>query len=982
MVFCLASLLIAIPARDTTPMPPRPLSQLVHTRWTAKDGAPTEIRALAQTAEGYLWIGTLSGVVRFDGVRFVPLAPQAGDTLPGGGARSLFAAHDTSLWIVWRSGAVSRLHRGRLTSFGERDGLPPANRLAESRTGNLVAATTKGLSGFRDGTWQDAGQEWGYPGTECWSIWFDSQDALWAETERRVVYLPAGSSQFVDPDMPLKSHAGPADFAEARDGAVWMAELPRLAHTIPRMNDRRPVSEIAGGGLALLVDRRGSLWFGTVGDGLFRVLDPTQIGGRRIERGDPARETFTEKDGLLSDVILALLEDREGGVWVGSNRGLERFREGAFIPVATPGSLRSRILFPTRDSSVWTAAYNVSDIERVRLGASETIRNSAFMFTSLTQSQSGVFWSVADSGMYRMSGNRFVRLPLRPSNARHLLDLTIDRDGTVWVFDGSLGLLRLSGDSLVQVAPRGQPSFEHVYLFNDRPGRIWVGETRGPSLFDHGTMRRFDASSGAPANVNGFFEDRGGDVWVFSDAGLSKADGDTFRTVYSHAVYGIAEDDTGAWWLASRDGLLRFPPGEAARALADSEYRLTWRRFDQQDGLPGMITKGNTGTQVTRTADGRIWVATDSGVATIDPRALSQSIDAPPVLIETVRIDGRELPPAPVVTVPARSADLEIDYTAPVLSSPGRVQFRYQLEGSDETWHDVGARRRAHYSRLPPGRHRFRVAASNADSVWNGAAAELELRVLPAWYQALWFQGAMLLLIVGSGGAAAWAVQRRRHARAQQVLAGRYEATMAERARIAQDLHDTLLQGMAGVSMQLKAAEQALPDRPDIATETLIQVQQLTRATLREARERVLELHEPGLAHADLAQALAAGGQGLVANTSIAFEVMTKGEPRGLSRALETAALLIGREAIANAVRHAKPRRIEVEVRFEPSALRVEVRDDGTGFTPEQADQAQRQGHLGLTGMQDRAARAGGRCEVQPRPGEGTIVTVELPLAE
>ena len=988
MLACLASCLIAIAARDSTPLPPRPLSQLVHTRWTAADGAPTEIRALAQTADGYLWIGTLAGVVRFDGVRFVPLAPRGGDTIPSGGVRSLLAAQDTSLWIVWRSGAVSRLHDGRLISYGERDGLPVANRLAQSSTGTLIAATVTGLSLLHDGTWKDAGREWGYPGTECWSVWFDSHDALWAETERRVVYLPAGSNRFVDPGMPLTNHAGPADFAEANDGAVWMAELQRTAHTIPRLNDKAPVSEVAGGGLALRIDWKGSLWFGTVGDGLFRVLDPTRIRGRVVVRGDPDRETFTQKDGLLSDVILALLEDRDGSIWVGSTRGLERFREGAFTPIATPGSVRSRVLFPTRDSAVWTAAFNVSGLLRVRSHSRETIAGKAFfIFTSLFEDASGVFWSVGDDGIYRLDGDRVVRLALRRSDARHLLDITIDRAGTVWVFDGTLGLLRLSGDSLVQMAPRSKPSYEHVYLFSDRAGRIWVGEPQGPFVFDHGQVQRFAASNGdGPADVNGFFEDRGGGIWVIAGGGLSKFDGTReggrFRSIYRQAVYGIAEDDIGAWWIATKEGVLRLPPGEAERALADSGYRLRARRFDRQDGLPGVITKGNSGTALTRTADGWIWVATDSGLATIDPRIVAERLVAPPVLLETVRIDGRELAPAAEIPVPPKSADLEIDYTAASLSTPEQIRFRYQLEGTDETWRDVGTRRRAYYSRLPPGAYRFRVTAGTEDGVWNETGAELVLRVRPTWYQTPWFRSGLVVLIGALGAAAAVLVQRRRHLLSQQALRSTYEATLAERARIAQELHDTLLQGFAGVTLQLKAVELALPEQPDVAAETIARVQRLARESLREARERVWDMRESELGRDDLPTGLEALARDRTIGTGIEFSLSISGERRRLPRPVEDAAFRIGREAIANSVQHAGARRLEIDIEFGAAAFRLEVRDDGRGFTPTEAEQARHTGHFGLSGARERAARAGGRCDVLTRPGGGTIIAVELPLAQ
>jgi signal transduction histidine kinase len=254
--------------------------------------------------------------------------------------------------------------------------------------------------------------------------------------------------------------------------------------------------------------------------------------------------------------------------------------------------------------------------------------------------------------------------------------------------------------------------------------------------------------------------------------------------------------------------------------------------------------------------------------------------------------------------------------------------------------------------------------------------------VLPAWNQTLWFRGGVLLIVIGFAAGAALFVQRQRDERSRQALKASYDATIAERARIAQDLHDTLLQSIAGVSMQLKAAERALPDEPDVATETLIQVQQLTRQAVREAREKILDLNEPDLRSDDVAGALEANAKSLVTSSGIELSMITRGDRRRLPRAVEVAAILIAREAIANAVTHSQGSRIEVIVVFDTAALHVEVRDDGRGFTPDRGEQARREGHLGLTGMQGRATRAGGTCDVRSNHGGGTVVAVALPLGE
>jgi signal transduction histidine kinase len=240
----------------------------------------------------------------------------------------------------------------------------------------------------------------------------------------------------------------------------------------------------------------------------------------------------------------------------------------------------------------------------------------------------------------------------------------------------------------------------------------------------------------------------------------------------------------------------------------------------------------------------------------------------------------------------------------------------------------------------------------------------------------------VVLLIAALGAATAALVQRRRHLLAQQALKGQYEATLAERARIAQELHDSLLQGFAGVTLQLKGAALALPERPDVAAEMILRVQRLAHESLREARERVWDMHETELGGDDLPSALGASARERTAGTDIEVSVVTSGERRRLARPLEDAAFKVGREAIFNAVRHAEARRIEIVVDFGATRFRLEVRDDGRGFTPEEGDAARRMGHFGLSGIRDRAARAGGHCEVLARPGAGTVVALELPLTE
>ncbi len=982
---CLAVSLVGAPVADT--LTPRPIHQLVHTTWTPKaGGGPIGIRDLAQTADGYIWIASYFGLWRFDGVRFVRYTPLGGDSIPDGAVDRLLATRDGALWMLAGRGGVTRLRSGRVATFSRTEGLPSARDLAESSRGMLVAGGVDGLYRYSHEQWEAVGPAWGLPGKQARAVWFDRDDALWVVTEDRVVYLPEGGKRFLDPGIPMQPAPEYCRFAQEQDGTVWFAGVGMSVYTLRKAGDQAAeFSQVKIDPLGMIIDRRGSLWIASSVDGLRRVPEVARIHGRQIETYGAGAERFTMKDGLLADIPTALLQDREGNIWVGSANGLERFREGAFSPFLGQGPARPRFVMAGRDSAVWSGPYNFGSLQRFGPHGVETL-HPGFNNVTIAQDSAGTTWLVdGQDRLLRLEGRRFVPVRLRPGTTRGVYSLTTDPGGTVWVYSTQFGLLRLAGDSLVQVAALEEPTLHTGQPYSDSQGRIWVGQANRVALYAGGRLTLFRAAEGIGGFVYGFFEDRSGTIWVSTGDGLSQFDGSRFRTlkrkgaIPGYTVYGAAQDDDGAWWLATLPGILRFPPGEIERALADSTYTPHYRSFDESDGMIGALVKGYWGPILARSGDGMIWVATDSGLARIDPRALPLD-RPPPVSLEVVRIQGREVALSEAGEIPSGTSDLEIDYTSLTFAIPERIQYRYQLEGVDPAWREVGSRRRAYYSGLAPGTYRFRVTASYGDGRWDAPGAAWSFRVLPAWYQTLWFRGVVVLLIVGAGAGIAVLAQRGRHARAQQALRGRYEATLAERSRIAQDLHDTLLQGFAGVSMQLKAAERALPEEPDVATETLIHVQRLTRETLREARERIMDLQEPELGHEDVAAALEAGGLALVAGTGIGFSLITRGERRRLPRGVEVAALRIGREAIANAVRHAAAARIDVVVDFEAAGLHLEVRDDGCGFSVAEGERARHQGHFGLSGMQARAARAGGSCTVGAGPAGGTVVAVSLPV--
>lgn len=633
--------------------PQQAITQFVHTSWTEKDGAPNNVRALAQTHDGYLWIGTTAGLFRFDGVRFIAFEPPAGEALPATRVLRLLATRDGALWIVWAAGAVSRLQNGHLTSYSAQDGLPAATALVESDDGTIVAATVSGLWRLERGRWKDATKEWNLPSKQAAQLYFDKSGTLWVETENRVVYLPRGQSRFVDTGNETRLN----NFAQAPDGTIWISEIRRSAHTIGRARDGMRDTEVRVGASWVLFDRDNSLWVSSVGDGLRRVPRPDRISGKQIAQFGPEAEEFTAKDGLSSPIVFAILEDREGNIWCGTENGLDRFRPGAFLAVDVPHPDMRRGVLATKDGNLWTFSTNTSEIVRVDpRGAKEVIRTQ-YSIEGICEDESGALWVIRamddrDDSIYRFRQGRDAPVPLPGDpGLRNLRAITCDHAGGVWLLDLQRGLFRLTDRGLEKIVDSADPTYRFPHLYADRRGRVWLGQ-RDIEMFDHGSKRRFGASDGITATViEAFAEDRAGNVWVGGEGGLAKFEHDRFRSLSrsnglpAQSVSGLAEDDDGYWWIACEAGVLRIRAEELEQALSDPGYLVPYEVFNLLDGLPARPVEQHIPV-LTKTGDGRIWVATPKGIAYADPRRIPRNPIPPPVHVESVKVNGKETVPA------------------------------------------------------------------------------------------------------------------------------------------------------------------------------------------------------------------------------------------------------------------------------------------------------------------------------------------------
>jgi signal transduction histidine kinase/ligand-binding sensor domain-containing protein len=978
--------------------PQKSITQFVHTVWMEKDGAPPDIRVITQTKDGYLWLGTNTGLFSFDGVRFARFRPRTGEDLPSKRIRMLLPTPDGSLWIVFYSGSVSRLLNGHVTSYSERENLPATFALAECKDGSLIAGTAKGLARFKGGTWTDITREWNFPGKQARMVYFDKSRTLWVLTEDRIVYLPAGQKQFVDP---AEATGLSGNFAEAPDGTIWISETGQSAHTVRRFHEQGPMTTISVGANCVLFDRDGGLWVSSIGDGLRRVAYPDQIRGHQIAQFGPEAEQFMAKDGLTGNYVRVLFEDREGNIWSGSTRGLDLFRKSAITPISIPGADIPKGIVAASDGSLW--AFGNDGMLRIGPHGNYEVMTQRGAI-SMCADEGGVLWfgSLWGPGNFkdsvvlsRIQQGRFVNVisskqPLPGGVILKVLQgITRDREGGIWLADAEQGLFRLADGVLTKIANQEEKVYPWSVLYTDRSDRIWMGRYSHVSVYEHGKSQNFRTGEGVPPGpILAIYHDRAGNIWAGGEGGLSKFENSRFLPLSksnglpAQSVYGMAEDDEGYWWVATDIGVLRIPAGELDHAVANPTYRIRYEFFNLLDGLPGSPRNAFPVPVVARTRDGHIWFATSNGIAYVDPRHISKNNLPPPVHVETIKVGDKVVAPVDGIVLNHNPKNIEIDYTALSLSIPERVLFKYKLEGHDTEWQEPGTRRQAFYDDLRPGKYKFRVIACNGDGVWNKEGATLGFVVAPAWYQTIWFSASCLVGFV----LLLWALYQLRLQQLRQQFNMMLEARLGERTRIARDLHDTLLQSFHGLMFRFQAARNMLPGRPEQAMQALDGAIARTEQAITEGRDAIGDLRSEPVAQSDLAELLTAMGQELAAladanGNGPLFRVIVEGERRKLSPILQEEIYWIARELLRNAFQHAHANRIEAEIRYEDHLFRMRVRDDGKGMDPNVLETGGRAGHWGLTGLRERAQKLGVRLDFWSEVGAGTEVQLTVPAA-
>jgi signal transduction histidine kinase/ligand-binding sensor domain-containing protein len=955
--------------------PAKRISQYAHTAWRIQDGfIPGLPESITQTTDGYLWIGTYAGLVRFDGAQFVPWEGPKGQQLPDSRIFSVMGARDGSLWIGTPNG-VARWKDGELVTLPSLGGR--ANSIIEDRKGAIWVGRIHGED-ERGGLWQVVGNNLkvygagdGIPLTSANRLIEDDAGNLWIGSYQGLCrWRPGSSETYFQKELQAAGILGVWALAMEKNGALWAGmQFPGGGLEIRRLIQGRwsryqlPGVKGDPGVTALLVDRDQSVWIGTARRGIYRVR------GGEVDH-------FDSGDGLSGDAVATIYQDREGTLWVGTSKGVDSFRD---VRVAT-FSLREGLSADSvssaqaaRDGAVWIGNSGALDV--LKGGKLSAIRTGQGLpgrdVTGLFEDHTGRLWVGVDRGLYVYEGGKFRLIDRDIVGA-----ITEDANGVIWARVG----MKLARIENLQV--RERVSLPQIPITSklapDPTGGIWLGLLNGDlARYRDGRLETFPSSPGAKSGIRALAPENGGSVWAATQDGLLRLKGGERRLLTTRNglpcddVYTLTDDRAGSLWLYASCGIIALAAADLENWWAHPDGKVTPRIFDVFDGAqPGLSPMQ---PQASRSTDGRLWFANDSVLQMLDPGRLGTNPLPPPVHVQRIVADSKTYSAIKTLHLPPRTRDLEIDYAALSLVVPQKVRYRYKLEGHDRDWQEAGTRRAAFYNDLPPKKYRFRVIACNNDGVWNEEGATVEFTIAPAFHQTWWF----VLLCAAAVTGLVWAAYRWRVRWIAAQLDRQFEERLAERMRIAQDLHDTLLQGVLGASMQLHVANDHLsedaPAKPLVA-----RVLELMGHAVNDGRNVLRGLRSYGEGAQDLDRAYVGVSQEFAIDQAAEFRVAVEGEPRALRPVIRDEVYLIGREAIVNAFRHARAKNIEVEIKYAPHELRVSVHDNGRGVD-QQVLRSGRDGHFGLSGMRERAERIGAQFKVLSRVGAGTEVEFLIP---
>lgn len=963
--------------------------------WTTDQGLPqNSVQAILQTRDGYLWLTTFDGLVRFDGVRFTVFNRANTAGIGSNRFTTLYEDRGGILWVGSEHSIVTRYDGARFESFtidGEGGGVIQGiagdesgrmwirrdDRILEWRGGGRTQIVAEGFSNLlniRSGIYRRSGF-----------------GGFWSQDEHGLKLFVRGevmNSTARDGVWRGAVHA----VAEDAEGAIWIASDGGVA---PLGRHAARAGESAGGGRGgcapgltqfAFSPRLTRLCFDAQANLLLERLDT----GERVTLG-------LAPGGITSGLPgVVFYEDREHYLWIGAGmNGLHRVRRQVMTTWSQAQGLRDRNIYPVyqdRRGAIWLGAWlhTLSRLEGGRVtNYSAEDGLSGGPITALFEDRDRRLWIGAHGAAYGLrildgDGERFV-IPPGLEQVTFVKAIHQDRHGAMW-FGTANRLVRYAGGTLTSYTTRdGLAGNDVQVIVESAGGAIWLGGARGLTRFENGVFTAFNEASGLPSNhVRSIYEDRDGVLWIGTyDGGMARfKDGrftryTTREGLFDDGAFQILEDGRGYLWMSSNRGIYRVSKREMHEVAEGRLHAVTAVSYGKSDGMRSVEANGGSWPAGIKARDGTLWFPTQDGVVTIDPERLPAAAEPAPVRIEACRVDRKPVSVHAAVRLGPDNHDIEIDYTAVTFVNSTRARFKYRLEGLDREWVEAGTRRTAYYSSVPPGRYTFTVIAANSDGVWNTTGRSLAVVVLPPFYRTWWFLG-LIAAIVGAAAYAAWRTRmtqlERAHA-AQQAFSRQLIASQeAERKRIAAELHDGIGQRLVIIKNLATLVATSANGSHARVDEISAEAQQ----AIGEVREIAQNLRPSHLDRLGLTRALQALVRKAAGASPIAFTADMDSVDGVFPKDAEINVYRVVQEGVNNILKHSQATEAHVTLRRVRSQVLLTMRDNGRGFSAAAGDDRAGRGGFGLTGIVERVTLLGGRADVRSAQGEGTTITVTL----
>ena len=963
----LCAIAVAVPAQEHSRASEAPLSMAWgHKVWSSENGLPqNSVHRILQTREGYIWIATEGGVARFDGIQFTVFNRDNAPEFTSNDTCCLAEDGSGGLWIGTADGLL-RYAGGTFRRYTMADGLPSGVvvSLAPTDEGFLLILTTGGLARYD-------GQKFAPVAVSASALGTGSDKTAWLAAATGIFSYKHDHLDAVPvPGLPAEPIEG---LGSLQDGSEWArTRTAFLLWNQGGLRTWRAGRELPGTRVqSFFEDSRGALWIGT--DQGLVVLPSARV-------TDDARLESLPALGVNS--ILTMFEDREHNLWVGTDTtGLHVLQQQKFQVLPSLTGIPITAITQTADGVVWLGSMD-EGLFRYENGQTQHLSTKDGLLSdvvlTLAADRDGSLWIGTPDGLNHLRGQKIESY----TSADGLPDdfirsLFADHDGTLWV-GTRRGLAHLEhGQFTILSRANGLKSDLIGAMLRSHINDLWVGTLEGLVRIREGKPTVFTKAQGLSDDViTSLLEGTDHTLWVGTkDGGLNYSSGDGFSPVIAHGlpreIDAILEDAHGYLWLTSNRGIVRVLASELMTCREAAACNPHIATYGPSDGMPTEETSSTGHPGAWRTADGHLWFATRKGAAIVNPLDLRGDLAPPPVVIERITVDDTELRDAgSEIVVPPGHVRYGFEYAGLSYVSPSRVHYRYILEGFDKEWTQAGSRRNAYYTNLPPRRYRFRVQAANADGIWNETGAEVAFVIRPPFYRTLWFLGLALLMLAGI----VFAIYKLR----VRAIRSQFDAILAERTRIAREIHDTLAQDFVGVSTQLELTAHLLARSQVLeASQQVDRTRLFVREGLADARRSIWDLRASG-AQATLPMRLTHIAE-QSSTDSLKIDVNIGGTYRTLVPSLENEVFRIAQEAFANIVRHARATHATLDLRYHPNDLMLMISDNGIGFETTDATLAAK-GHFGLQGMRERAKQIGGTLDVKSSSETGTTVTLKVPL--